>query len=140
MIVLLVMTSVVSIYQHQMVYLVQIVFIVIIFVSIPLYIFNDIFCVNNITNIFDNNFYITGLLNKDNKFLYCNYKVTRESITLFLQENKFKVYKIFKTSESNSVFLMIIFIILRFFSRKLNKCLSLCYFSVFWFSIVSLKF
>ena len=32
------------------------------------------------------------------------------------------------------------FIISRFFSRKQNKCLRLCYFSVFWFSIISLKF
>ena len=84
--------------------------------------------------------YITGLLNRDNKFLYCNCKVTGESITLFQQENKFKVYKIFITSENNSVFLIIIFIIFRFFSRKLNKCLRLCYFSVIWFLIVSLKF
>ena len=38
--------------------------------------FNDIFHVNNITNIFDNNLYITGLLNRDNKFLCCNCKVT----------------------------------------------------------------
>ena len=30
-------------------------------------VFNDIFYVNNITNIFDNNLYITGLLNWDNK-------------------------------------------------------------------------
>ena len=99
-----------------------------------------IFCVNNITHIFDNNLYITGLSNRDNKFLHCNYKVTVESITLFPQENKFKVYKIFITSQNNSFFLIIIFIIFKFFSRKLNKCLSLCYFSVSWFSIVSLKF
>ena len=84
--------------------------------------------------------YITGLLNRDNKFLYCNSKVTGESIILFQQENNFKVYKIFITSENSSVFLIIVFIIFRFFSRKQNKCLRLCYFSVFWFSIVSLKF
>ena len=76
--------------------------------------------------------YITGLLNRDNKFLYCNCKVTGE-------KNKFKVYKIFITSENNSIFLIIILIIFRSFSRKQNKCLRLCYFSVFWFSIVSLK-
>ena len=102
--------------------------------------FNDIFYVNNINNIFDNNLYITGLLNRDNKFLYCNCKVTGESITLFQQENKFKVYKILIISENNSVFLIVIFIIFRSFSRKQNKCLRLCYFTVFWFSIVSLKF
>ena len=51
-------------------------------------VFNDIFFINNITNIFDN-LYITGSLNRD-KFLYCNCKVTGESIRLFEQENKFK--------------------------------------------------
>ena len=61
--------------------------------------------------------------------------MTGESVTLFQQENKFKVYKIFIPSENNSVFLIIIFIIFRSFSRKQNKCLRSCY-----FSIVSLKF
>ena len=84
--------------------------------------------------------YITGLLNRDNKFLYCNCKVTGESITLFQQENKSKEYNIFIKLENNSVFLIITFIIFRSFSRKQNKCLRLCYFSVFWFSIVCLKF
>ena len=84
--------------------------------------------------------YITDLLNGDNKVLYCNGKVTGESMTLFQPENKFKVYKILITSENNSVFLIIIFIIFRSFSRKQNKCLRLCYFSVFWFLIVALKF
>ena len=102
--------------------------------------FNYIFYVKNISNFFDSNLQIIGLLNRDNKFLYCNCKVTRENITLFQQENKFKVYKVFITSENNSVFLVIIFITFRSFRRKQNKCLRLCYFSVFWFSIVSLKF
>ena len=102
-------------------------------------VFNDIFYVNNITNTFDNNLYITGLLNRNNKFLYCNCKVTGESITWFQQENKFKVYKIFITSENNFCFSLVIFIF-RFFSRKQNKCLRVCYFAVFWFLIVSLKF
>ena len=66
--------------------------------------------------------------------------MTGESITLFQQENKFKVYKIFITSENNFVFLITLFIVFRFFSKKQNKCRSLCYFTVFWFSIVSLKF
>ena len=62
---------------------------------------------------------------------------------MFQQKNNFKVYKIYKifiTSENNSVFLIISFIIFRFFSRKKNEWLRLCYFSAFWFSIVSLKF
>ena len=83
---------------------------------------------------------MTGLLSRDNEFLHCNCKVTGESITLFQQENMFKVYKIFITSENNFVFLIIFFIIFRFSSRKQNKCLSLCYFTIFWFSVVSLKF
>ena len=67
--------------------------------------------------------------------------MTRESITLFQQENKFKVHKIFITSKINSVFLVII-VVFRFFSRKQkkNKNLRLCYFPFFLFSIVSLKF
>ena len=103
-------------------------------------VFNDIFYINNITNIFDNNLYIKGLLNRDDTLLYCNCKVTGESITLFQQENKFKLYKTFITLENNSVFLIIIFIIFRFFSRKQNTCLRLCCFSFFWFSIVSHRF
>ena len=53
--------------------------------------FNDIFYVTNVTNIFDNNLFIRDLFNRDNKFLYCNCKVTGDSITLFQQENKYKV-------------------------------------------------
>ena len=58
------MTSIFSIYHTKMFYLVQIVFIflVSIFVNIAFFVysvFNDIFYVNNITNIFDNNLYIT---------------------------------------------------------------------------------
>ena len=70
-------------------------------------VFNDIFYVNNITTIFYSNLYMAGLLNRDYKFLYSNCKVKGESITLFRQKNNFKVYKIFVTSENNSVFLII---------------------------------
>ena len=77
--------------------------------------FNDLFYVNNITNIFDNNLYIKGLLNSDNKFLYCNCEVTGENITSFQQESKFKVYNIFITLKNNSVFLIIIFVMVMLF-------------------------
>ena len=92
-------------------YLVQIVFILLvsIFANTPFFytvFFNDIFCVNKITNIFDNNSFIKGLLNRDNKFLYCNCKVTGDSVTLFQQENKFRVYKTLITSKNNSDFLI----------------------------------
>ena len=93
--------------------------------------FNNVLYVSNITNIFDNNLYITDLLNRDNKFLYCNCKVTGESITFIQQENKFKVHKIFTRSENNSVFLIITFLVFGIFSRKQNKCLRLCFFTVF---------
>ena len=106
--VLFIMMSIFSICHTQMFYLVQIVFILLvsIYVNIPYIhsVFNDIFYANNTTNIFDNNLYITGLLNRDNNFLDCNCKVTGESITLFQQE-KFKGYKIFITLENNSIFL-----------------------------------
>ena len=82
-----------------MFYLVQIAFILLvsIFVKIPfLYTaFSDIFYANNVTNIFYDNLYVAGFLNRDNKFLYCNCKVTGESITLLQQGNEFKVYNIF---------------------------------------------
>ena len=64
--------------------------------------FNDIFYVNNITNTVEKNLYITGLLNRDNKFLYSNCKVIGESTPLFQQENKSKVHRIFITSENNA--------------------------------------
>ena len=54
----------------------------------------------------------------DNKSLYYNSKVTGESIILFLRENNFKVYQIFITSENDSLLLIMIFIVFRFFSRK----------------------
>ena len=81
-------------------------------------VFNNIFYANNVTNIFDNNLYIAGLSNRSNKFLNCGCKVAGETITLFQQENTFKVHKIFITSENDSVFLIMIFIVFRFFSRK----------------------
>ena len=96
-------------------------------------VFNGIFYVNNITNIFDDNLYITCLLNRDNKFLYCNCMVTVESITLFQQGNKFKVHKIFITSINNSVFLIIIFIGFRFLaeSKRMPKVMLFGTFLVF---------
>ena len=122
MIALFIMTSTASIftlYHTQMFYLVQIVFypFSFYFCEYSFFIcsvFNDIFYVNIITNIFGNNFCTTGLLNRDNKFLYCNCKVAGESIILPQQENKFKVYKIFITLENNFVFLVICLLLLIF--------------------------
>ena len=79
--------------------------------------FNDMFYVYNTTDISDNNLYISDLSNRDNKFLYCNCKLTGESIILFQQENEFKVHKIFITFENKSVFRIIVFVF-RHFSRN----------------------
>ena len=47
--------------------------------------------------------------------------VTGESITLFQQENKLEQQDIFIRSENKCIFPIIIFIIIRFFSRKQKK-------------------
>ena len=49
------------------------------FINSFFYIFN----VNSVTNILDNDFYITYLFDRDNRFLFCNYKVTGECINIF---------------------------------------------------------
>ena len=43
-------------------------------------IFYSIFNVNSVTNILNNDFYITYLFDRGNRFLFCNYKVTGECI------------------------------------------------------------
>ena len=116
-----------------MFYLLQIVFIVLvsIFVNISFFIYsvsNYIFYVDNTTNVFYNNDYITGLLDKD-KFLCCNCKLMGESITLLQQQIRSSKYTRFLSRQKISL--------LGFFSRKQNKYLRLCYFSVFWFLTVS---
>ena len=44
-----------------------------------------IFYVNSINNILNNHSYITYLFDRDNRFLFCNYKVTGECINIFHQ-------------------------------------------------------
>ena len=48
-------------------------------------VFYNIFNVNSATNILNNEFYITYLFDRDNRFLFCNYKVTGECINIFHQ-------------------------------------------------------
>ena len=89
-------------------------------------IFNNIFNVNSVTNILNNDFYITYLFYRDNRFLFCNYKVTGECINIFHQrKNKSNMSKISITSDNNAFFLVIIFVIFRVFNRKL------CYLAMF---------
>ena len=133
-----------NILHTQVIYPLQIVFMLLfsIFVKITFFIqfFNDMFYVN-ITDMFDSKLYITGLLNKDNKFLYCNCKVTGENIKLFQQGNKFKVHKLFIRLENYFVVPIIIFNVFSFFSRKQKKCLRLfcCFlvFKIFFFFLIS---
>ena len=47
-----------------------------IFVFYKQHFFNNIFNVNSVTNLSNNDFYITCLFDWDNRFLVCNYKVT----------------------------------------------------------------
>ena len=116
--------------------LVHIVFIVLVSIFLNIHFcissdFNHIFYVNNITNIFDNSLFIIGLLNRGNRFLYYNCKVTGESINLFRQGNKFNIHKTFITSESNSVLHIIILIVFSLFSRKRLKYLNVMLFHCF---------
>ena len=65
-------------------------------------VFNNAVFVINITIIFDNKSYIAELINRDNRLLYCNYKVIEKRITLFIQGNKSNIRKVFITQENNS--------------------------------------
>ena len=113
------------------------------------FIFHHNFCKGNIDNFFKgyvmrNNFSRKKSLNYDNLFIMMSIFSIYHTQMFYLVQIVVITYillsQIFITSENNSVFLIITFIIFRSFSRKQNKCLRLCYLSVFWFSIVSLKF
>ena len=76
--------------------------------------FYNIFNVNSVTNILNNDYYITYLFDRDKKFLFCNYKVTGECINIFHQiKNKFNASKISIISDNNAFFLVIIIVIFR---------------------------
>ena len=61
------------------------------FINSIFYIFN----VNSVTNIWNDDFYITYLFDRDNRFLFCNYKVTGECINIFHQrKSKYNVPKV----------------------------------------------
>ena len=81
------------------------------FINSIFYIFN----VNSVTNILNNDFYITYLFDRDNRFLFCNYKVTGECINLFHKSN---LSKISIALDNNTFFLVIFFVIFRVFNRK----------------------
>ena len=101
-------------------------------------VFYNIFNVNSVTNISNNDFYITYLFDRDNRFLFCNYKVTGECINIFHQrKNKSNMSKISISSDNNAFFLGIVLVIFRVFNRKHQK---LCYLAIFLVAILILKF
>ena len=51
-------------------------------------VFYNIFNVKSVTNILNNDFYVIYLFDRDNRFLFCNYKVTGECINIFHQRKK----------------------------------------------------
>ena len=107
------------------------------FTNSVFYIFN----VNSVTNILNNDFYITYLFDRCNRFLFCNYKVTRECINIFHQrKNKSNMSKISITSDNNAFFLVIVLVIFRDFNRKRRDQLKLCYLAIFLIVILLLKF
>ena len=100
-----------------------------------------VFHKNNNTDILNNDFYITYLFDRDNRFLFSSYKVTGECINIFHQrKNKSNMSKISITSDNNAFFLVIIFFIFRVFNRKRKEYLKLCYLAIFLILIFPLKF
>ena len=105
-------------------------------------VFNNIFNVNSATtNILNNDFYITYLFDRDNRFLFCNYKVTGECTYIFHQrKNKSNMSKISITSDNNAFFLVIVLVIFRVSNRKRREHLKLCYLAIFLIIILLLRF
>ena len=93
--------------------------------------FYNIFNVNSVTYILDNDFYITYLFATVNRFLFCNYKVTGECINIFHQiKNKSSTPKTSITLYNNAFFLVMIFFIFRVFKTKREpKVMLFGYFS-----------
>ena len=101
-------------------------------------VFYNIFNVNSVTNILNNDFYITHLFDRDNRFLFCNCKVAGECINIFHQrKSKSNMSKISIASDNNAFFLVIFFV--RVFNRKRRKYLKLCYLAMFLIVIFLLK-
>ena len=77
----------------------------------------------------------------DNRFLFCNYKVTGECINKFYQrKNKSNMSKTSITSDNNAFFLVIVLVIFRVFNRKRREHLKLCYLAIFPIVILLSKF
>ena len=125
-----------SIYRTKTFYPAQYIFFNVVSLFLRIFIFN----VKSVTNILNNDFYITYLFEEDNRFLFCNYKVTGECTNIFHQrKNKSNMSKIFITLDNNAFFLVIILLIFRIFNRKRREHLKLCYLAIL-IVILLLKF
>ena len=104
-------------------------------------VFCNIFNVKSVTNILNNDFYVVYLFDRDNRFLFCNYKVTGECTYIFHQrKNKSNMSKISITSDNNAFFLVIVLVIFRVSNRKRREHLKLCYLAIFLIIILLLRF
>ena len=66
-------------------------------------VFYNTFNVSSVTNISNNDFYITYLFDRNNRFLFCNCKVTGESINIFYhKKNKSNMSKISLKLDNNA--------------------------------------
>ena len=105
---------------------------------------NSIFCMfneNSVTNILNDDFYITFIFNRNNRFLFCNYQVTGECINIFHQgKRKSNMSKILITLDNNAFFLVEVLVIFRVFMRKQRDHLKLSYLAIFLIVILLLKF
>ena len=82
-------------------------------------VFYNVYNVSDVSNIFNNDLYITYLFDTDNRFLFCSYKVTGERIIIFYQrKSNSNMPKMSITSDNNVFFLVIIFFIFIIFNRK----------------------
>ena len=89
-------------------------------------VFHNIFNANSVTNVSNNDFYIAYLFDRDNRFLFFNYKVAGQCINIFHQR-KFLII-----SDNNDFFLVIIFVIFRVFNRKQKEHLKFAIWLFFW--------
>ena len=96
---------------------------------------------NSVTNIVNNDFYITYIFSRNNRFLFCNYEVTGECINIFHQgKHKSNMSKISITLDNNAFFLVKVLAIFRVFMRKQRDHLKLGYLAIFLIVILLLKF
>ena len=118
-----------SIYWRKTFYPAQYIFINLVSLFMNIFFINSIFCMfneNSVTNILNDDFYITFIFNRNNRLLFCNYQVTGECINIFHQgKRKSNMSKISITLDNNAFFLVKVLVIFRVFIRKQRDHLKL---------------